>query len=267
MSYERQDSTSRLQLYRERKIARMEAMRRAVDEGRTTVVSSASASEDESPVRDALENYVERFKTEPATRHQTASAKSLSNFLHGRDAQSGYIDGIRNIPIPITVSLINGQLTAQVMNICATNDKFAACFYQDLLGSVEDIKKDGLYYSLKSHYTYRLPSFPNPTAESVTKALHEKDIIEDYASRAVVIDTRRFIDSINAQIFVHTLGSQESSEDSLSAFQSYYSTHNEQFMKVPKKTLSGITGDNFGLPNRRGSNNWNFTHFPHNKKY
>lgn len=266
MSYERQDSTSRLQLYRERKIARMEAMRRAVDEGRTTVVSSASASEDESPVRDPLENYAERFKTEPVTRHQTASAKYLSNFLHGGAYKSGHIDGSRNIPIPITVSLINGQLTAQVMNICATNDKFAACFYKDALGSVDDIKNDGLYYSLKSNYTYALPSFPNPTAESVTKALHEKDIIEEYALRAVVIDTSRFIDSINAQILVHTLGSQESSEDSLSAFQNFYRAHNEQFMKVPKKTLSEITGDNLGLPHRRRSNSWNFTQFPHNKK-
>lgn len=50
MSYERQDSTSRLQLYRQRQAERMEAMMQAIHEGRTTVVTSSpvplSASED-----------------------------------------------------------------------------------------------------------------------------------------------------------------------------------------------------------------------------
>ena len=49
MSYERQDSTSKVQLYRERKVERMAAMRRAIDQGRTTVVSTDSASSDEAP--------------------------------------------------------------------------------------------------------------------------------------------------------------------------------------------------------------------------
>lgn len=51
MSYERQDSISRLQLYRDRKVERMAAMRRAVDEGRTTAVSSASPPAEKSTTR------------------------------------------------------------------------------------------------------------------------------------------------------------------------------------------------------------------------
>lgn len=40
MSYERQNSTDRLERYRARVIERTEAMIRAIDEGRTRVVSS-----------------------------------------------------------------------------------------------------------------------------------------------------------------------------------------------------------------------------------
>lgn len=46
MSYERQDSTSRLEQYRARQAERIEAMSRAIDEGRTTVVSSGAPVED-----------------------------------------------------------------------------------------------------------------------------------------------------------------------------------------------------------------------------
>jgi len=41
MSYERQNSTTRLEQYRARQAERIEAMSRAIDEGRTTVISSA----------------------------------------------------------------------------------------------------------------------------------------------------------------------------------------------------------------------------------
>jgi len=50
MSYERQNSTSRLEQYRARQSERIEAMSRAIDEGRTTVVSSVAPAE-ESPRR------------------------------------------------------------------------------------------------------------------------------------------------------------------------------------------------------------------------
>ncbi len=50
MSYERQNSTSRLEQYRARQAERIEAMSRAIDEGRTTVVSSVAPAE-ESPRR------------------------------------------------------------------------------------------------------------------------------------------------------------------------------------------------------------------------
>lgn len=40
MSYEHQNSTTRLEQYRARQAERIEAMSRAIDEGRTTVISS-----------------------------------------------------------------------------------------------------------------------------------------------------------------------------------------------------------------------------------
>lgn len=46
MSYERQNSMSRLEQYRARQAERIEAMSRAIDEGRTTVVSSIAPAEE-----------------------------------------------------------------------------------------------------------------------------------------------------------------------------------------------------------------------------
>lgn len=46
MSYERQNSTTRLEQYRARQAERIEAMSRAIDEGRTTVVSSAEPAKE-----------------------------------------------------------------------------------------------------------------------------------------------------------------------------------------------------------------------------
>lgn len=46
MSYERQNSMSRLEQYRARQAERIEAMSRAIDEGRTTVVSSGASAEE-----------------------------------------------------------------------------------------------------------------------------------------------------------------------------------------------------------------------------
>lgn len=46
MSYERQNSMSRLEQYRARQADRIEAINRAIDEGRTTVVSSGAPVEE-----------------------------------------------------------------------------------------------------------------------------------------------------------------------------------------------------------------------------
>lgn len=46
MSYERPNSTDRLEQYRARQAARIEAMNRAIDEGRTRIVSSAEPAEE-----------------------------------------------------------------------------------------------------------------------------------------------------------------------------------------------------------------------------
>lgn len=82
MSYERQDSTSSLQLYRERKVERMAAMRRAVDEGRTNVVSSDQAQSSELSAREPL-NLVGRAVSAElsSARASVAEMQALSEWL------------------------------------------------------------------------------------------------------------------------------------------------------------------------------------------
>ena len=82
MSYERQDSTSSLQLYRERKVERMAAMRRAVDEGRTNVVSSAQAQSSVLSAREPLNLVGRAVNAElSSARASVAEMQALSEWL------------------------------------------------------------------------------------------------------------------------------------------------------------------------------------------
>jgi len=67
MSYERQNSMSRLEQYRARQAERIEAMSRAIDEGRTTVVSSGASAEETSRrrVRLSTDRPVKQIPAKP----------------------------------------------------------------------------------------------------------------------------------------------------------------------------------------------------------
>ena len=76
MSYERQNSTDRLEQYRARQAARIEAMNRAVDEGRTRVVSSNESPEPMTAKVSRDEKSPAKVKIEPIGRGDGVYAKS-----------------------------------------------------------------------------------------------------------------------------------------------------------------------------------------------
>lgn len=80
MSYERPNSTDRLEQYRARQAARIEAMNRAIDEGRTRIVSSAEPAEESMRLETKQINRGRRPKTLPVkTFREAMLIKRLDN--------------------------------------------------------------------------------------------------------------------------------------------------------------------------------------------
>lgn len=146
MSYERQDSTSRLQLYRERKVERMAAMRRAIDEGRTTVVSSDSVSVDESPI----DTPVYYCSAQPLAENKALTDHFISDYT--RAAFMRYYDRINELGYGIRNSLFAG--------------------FHDGRNKSKSEKRNSLWFhDLNSIQTL---GHPNATARLVNEALHDR---------------------------------------------------------------------------------------------
>jgi len=167
MSYERQNSTSRLQLYRERKVERMAAMRRAIDEGRTTVVSSDSVSVDESPI-DAPVYYC---SVKPLAEMKTCSDHLISDATLA--ALEGYYYGLGDYKYVIRNSIL-------------------AAFH-DRLNKVRNEKRQSYWiHDLNSIQTL---GHPNTTARLVSEALHDRTQSSDKkpAYKVLNYDNRVFL--------------------------------------------------------------------------
>lgn len=144
MSYERQDSTSKVHQYRERKVERMAAMRRAIDQGRTTVISSDSASSDEATFNTSY------YYCSPQI---AAEMKSLPDCM-----KSTFFKGI------------SARISKQAESVIRSSYRDMLCIYSDeVRARVEEISS-----KLNPHHYIDTLGFPNKTASLISEALHNK---------------------------------------------------------------------------------------------
>lgn len=144
MSYERQDSTSKVHLYRERKVERMAAMRRAIDQGRTTVVSSDSASSDEAP------SNVSYYYCSPQV---AAEMKSVTDFI-----------------IPAAFKSISARISDKVEGVIRSSYwNMQSTYSAEVRSKLEEISS-----KLNPHHYVDTLGHPNKTACLISEALHNK---------------------------------------------------------------------------------------------